>query len=156
MRNRIIHSAFAAMLLWIGTGCRHQVATVVTSASLSEEYCWWAVMRSPLIQDSVADHFAKAFAVAGMVGIERKRLGDTSWVSTMLSPIAPGASRLYSSRVVAYQSGDSTHFRQFVSVARDINAIGLCGELARSAAVHAIAPREPTGEEKLPVWTRVP
>jgi hypothetical protein len=71
---------------------------------------------------------------------------------------------MYSSRVIAYWRGDSTLFRHYIAVgpappggtaersdtmnlaARDI---GLCGDVARAAAIPTVVPRNPTGEETL-------
>ncbi|HEV8365537.1 MAG TPA: hypothetical protein VGQ52_18605 [Gemmatimonadaceae bacterium] len=97
-----------------------------------------------------------------------KRDADTAWSTASATQLDPGAPAIFTSRAIAYWHGDSTHFRYFVGVqpqsqrvARDsINKgkllLGLCSQIARSAAIGWSAPRDPTGDEGLPIWTHKP
>lgn len=141
---------------------------------MTESHCWWAVYRSPLGVDSVAAHYASAFERIGLSEIHAGRAADTAWATA--GPTSLGSDFdgwTYAARVVAYQHGDSTHFRTFVSEAPPANAptvsdsaravgnspvagrhIAFCARLAHLAQVGGTAPREPDGEEKLDVWRR--
>lgn len=130
----------------------------------SEEHCWWAVMRSLLPLDTVATRFERAFNSLGVTPVTSKRIADSVWVNAgrgTVTQIGPG---IYASRVVGYWDGNSTHFRQFVTfipagsdaVNAGARTIAFCSASARAADVQAIVPREPTGEEGLTLWTRVP
>lgn len=161
MRPCSAHAAMSLLLVAVlGAGCRsHPVITKPAAARLNEGYCWWAVMRSPLPPDSVAAHFQRAFTAVGLTGSTWTGSADTAWAHA--GPTALGASgATYGSRVVAYWHGDSTHFRQYVSMAPQpgdsANPIGLCQEIGRAAAVPTSVPREPTGEETLKLWSRIP
>jgi hypothetical protein len=143
--------------------CRHQIplaGATPNAVSLQEEYCWWAVVRSPLPPDSVVARFARAFVEVGLHDERRASVGDTAWVAAGPSPLPGGT--LAMSRVVAFRAGDSTHFRHFIGIAaRAANdsespspLTGLCRDIARAAAVGAVAPRDPTGGESRSVWSR--
>ncbi|MEJ7809568.1 MAG: hypothetical protein WKG32_04040 [Gemmatimonadaceae bacterium] len=164
-------STSAAVLLLLiallGAGCRRRAATTPAPARLSEDHCWWAVLRSTLPPDSVAARFERAFTTVGLTGATRTRSADTAWVHAGPTPLG---GRQHESRAVAYWHGDSTHFRYYVAIApasqgraqpadtleREPGHIGFCGEIARAAAIQTSAPRSPTGEESLTVWTRIP
>jgi hypothetical protein len=167
-----------AILAAAGVGCRQPAPAEAAPVALREGPCWWAVFRTALPPDSVAEHFVRAFDKLGLTRASWTQRGDTTWAHagpTKLDADWRGAT--YAARVVAYRRGDSTHFRHFVSVAPPaggwaasydsvtadgrhvaINpagaSIGFCGMLGRAAAVHGTAPREPDGEEMLPLWTR--
>jgi hypothetical protein len=139
-------------------------AALTPPLALQEEHCWWAVVRSPMRADSVGARFAAAFASVGLSAARTTQLGDTVLVESGPAPIPAWAAGVWASRVVAYPKGDSTHFRHFVAwnaagapdsvvVGR---SIGVCGAITRAAGVRGIAPREPTGEEGQPVWSRRP
>ena len=163
MRQGFSDTAMIMLLIVVlSAGCRsHPVVTTPATARLSEEYCWWAVMRSPLRPDSVAARFQRAFTSVGLTSSTWTRSADTAWAHAGPTALGAGASGpMYESRVVAYWHGDSTHFRQYVSMAPkpgySANKIGLCQDIGRAAAVPTSVPREPTGEESLKLWTRIP
>jgi hypothetical protein len=157
----------------IGAGCRRHRALPVAAPAWAgdEEYCWWAVLRSPLRPDSVAARFAGAFTAVGLTGVAWTRSADTAWAHAGPTALRGAGGATYASRAVAYWHGDSTHFRSYVAVGpppptaqpqpadtlgRGTDRIALCAAIARAAAVRGSAPRSPTGDESLPVWTRVP
>lgn len=168
-------AALMMLLAVLSVGCHHRAVAVPTPTLLSEHYCWWAVLRSPLPPDSVAARFQGAFRAVDLTGITQVRRADTVWVcagpteagSTM--PAGP-AGPTYASRAVAYWHGDSTHYRYYVAIAPPPYGWGqpahsgttwprqmdLCAAIARSAAIPGTAPRNPTGEESLSVWRRRP
>jgi hypothetical protein len=162
LRQGYARTATLIMLLAVlSAGCRsHPVVTTPETARLSEEYCWWAVMRSPLPPDSVAARFQGAFTSVGLTSSTWTRSADTAWAHAGPTALAGASGAMYESRVVAYWHGDSTHFRHYVSMARQpgnsANKIALCQEIGRAAAVPTSVPREPTGEEALKLWTRIP
>ena len=146
------------------SGCHHQAPVLTPTAALREEHCWWAVVRSPLPIDTVTARFERAFSSLGLTGISTKRVSDSSWVRGGPTALAQRGGGTYTSRVVAYSDGQSTHFRQYValvpSASDSLNAgartISFCGSTGQAANVQAIIPREPTGEESLKLWTREP
>ncbi len=152
-------TTLAALLVLLSFGCQRR-ATLASvpprDAALQEDHCWWAVVRSPLSPDSLAERFAAAFTDVGFSSIRQVRVGDTTVVQAGPSSLPSGESDLVASRVVAYSRGDSTHFRHYLAFGGEVSGqrLGLCRDIARTAAVRASAPREPTGEESLPVWTR--
>jgi hypothetical protein len=159
MRQCSTYSAMLPLLIAVlSAGCRaHPVVTAPLTARLSEEHCWWAVMRSPLPPDSVAIRFQRAFTAVGLSASAWTRSADTAWAHAGPTRMS-GAT--YASRVIAYWHGDSTHFRQYISIAAQpsdtINPIGFCQDISRAAAVPTSVPRTPTGEESLKLWTRIP
>lgn len=157
-----------------GAPARTAPAPAVTPALDHEDHCWWAVLHSPLPADTVAARFAYAYKSVGLAGATWARSADTAWAQA--GPTVLGGAHAgwtYAARVVAYQRGDSTHFRTFVSVAAPLGDpslsdsaralgenpgtgrhIGFCAELRHAAQAQGTAPREPDGEEKLDVWRR--
>jgi hypothetical protein len=154
--------------------CRQRPRTevaVVPSASraapLAVEHCWWSTNRSLLGPDSTAARFRSAYATVGFSAVRQGAAGDTAWVqaSPVAFPDAPPGIR-YGMHAVAYQVGDSTHYRYFVaafgagpvprtandSIALIRDVIPRCVAVARAAAIPGIQPAEPTGEERLSVW----
>jgi hypothetical protein len=117
----------------------------------SEQHCWWAVYRTELPLDSVADRFRHAFSSIGLLPSTQARAGDTAWVDAGPSRVADYRGSV-AGRFVGYRAGDSTHFRLFVVT--DSSSIGLCQQILKAAPVGAVALREPDGEEKLSVWRR--
>ncbi|HUQ20688.1 MAG TPA: hypothetical protein VM099_13820 [Gemmatimonadaceae bacterium] len=143
-------------------GCHHQPPKLLAER-LPEEHCWWAVMRSPMPLDSVAESFARSFRSVGLTGVSSKRIADSVWVSAGPTFLAQRGGGTYASRFVGYWDGTNTHFRQFVSFVaspgdtiRDGRTIPFCGATAGATGVIAVIPHEPTGEESLPLWTRIP
>ena len=145
--------------------CQHQAKRLTPPLlAAAEDHCWWAVTRSPLPLDSVVARFAGAFRTVGLDAVSTKRIADSAWVHGGPTVIPEMGGATYESRVVGYWDGSSTHFRQFVSLRQNrsdsANAgqrtIPFCATTARAAAVQAIVPQTPTGEESLKLWTRVP
>jgi hypothetical protein len=174
-RKRFSLAAAPVVVMFIavlGAGCRrHPARTVPIRPQLEEEYCWWAVLRSPLPPDSVAARFQRAFTTVGLTGATWTRSADTAWARA--GPTSLGgryAGATYESRAVAYWRGDSTHFRHYVAIGQRPEGwapaadtvsfggrlIGLCADIARAAAIPTSVPRTLTGEETLPVWRRRP
>jgi len=142
----------------------------VQPAGLKEDYCWWAVLRSTRPPDSVAARFTHAFIQAGFSAVTFKRNADTAWSTASATQLDVAGPAIFTSRAVAYWHGDSTHFRYYVGV-RPVPAqsgaapdsinkgkllLVLCTQIARSAAIGWSQPREPTGDEGLAIWSRVP
>ena len=153
--------ALAFVMLLCGA-CHRHVETRPTVLPPDEDYCWWAVHRSPWKADTVAQHFKRAFDVLGLDSISSTRIGDTIWVSARARP---DTSATFHSRAVAYWHGDSTHYRYYVQVVPTADmlrrgeipsGVGFCGRIAQAAAIVGSTPREPTGDERLPVWTGKP
>ena len=141
-----------------------------------EDYCWWSVFRSPLPVDTVAARFTRAFEILELSSIASTRVADT--VRLYAGPTVLGGAHhggTYAVRVVAYQRGDSTHFRHFVAIAPPATgwpeAIGasargenvglgrhlaFCGELGTVAQTQGTAPRMRDGEESQAVWRNSP
>jgi len=173
-------AALVPLLAAAGAGC-HRAAPAQSAASappaLQEHHCWWAVFRTTLPPDSVAERFVRAFAQLGLRGGTWTQRGDTTWAHAEPTRLDEWRDGMFSARVVAFRVGDSTHFRHFIgnappaggwpaaydSVTADgrhlaINpaaaTIGFCGALGRAAQVHGTAPANPDGEETLDIWTR--
>ena len=127
----------------------------VVPVSLNEEHCWWAVYRTSLPLDTVADRFARAFTAIGFAPSPPSQVGDTAWINAGPSRLSGYEGRPIEARMVAYRAGDSTHFRTFVRTGAS-QAIELCQQIARAAPVGGVTLREPDGEEKLSVWRRRP
>lgn len=158
--------SFLALALTLATACRRPAATAVQPAGLKEDYCWWAVLRSARPPDSVAARFTQAYIQAGFSSVTFKRSADTAWSTASATQLDVAGTAIFTSRAVAYWHGDSTHFRYYVGV-RPVPAqsgaapdtidkgkllLGLCTQIARSAAIGWSQPREPTGDEGLPIW----
>lgn len=138
-------------------GCHRTRQSLLAPAALREDYCWWTAYRTSLPLDTVARRFDGALAAIGLMPSVISRAGDTVWVHAGPSVLPNYAGSPIGARVVAYQAGDSTHFRIFIARAdSSLDHIRLCQQITRAAAVTAFAPREPDGEEKLDVWKRRP
>ncbi len=105
--------------------------------------------------DTVTARFARAFADLGFAPVGHS-IADTAWVSAAPVVLPGSAGGSISARVVAFRLGDSTHFRTFIATPgwKGAQTIPLCGAILRTAAVGAVAPRTPDGEELLGVWQR--
>lgn len=126
------------------------------------------MLRSSRPPDSVAARFTQAFIQAGFPIVTFKRSADTAWATANLARLDTPNAALVSTRAVAYWHGDSTHFRYYVAVrgpeggqASDTTdasrrVLEMCGQIARNAAIGWSAPRNPTGDETLPIWSRIP
>ena len=125
----------------------------VVPVSLKEEYCWWAVYRTSLPLDTVANRFTRAFTSIGFSPSAPSQVGDTAWINVGPSKISAYEGRPIEARMVAYRAGDSTHFRTFVATSES-QAIPLCQQISQAAPVGGVTLREPDGEEKLSVWRR--
>jgi hypothetical protein len=136
-----------------------------------DEYCWWTAIHAALRVDTVGGRFTRAFAAVGLTGVVSRRIGDTVLVRAGPTELPnPKGSALYASRVVAYQSGDSTRFRWYRSitpraddlttVAESLTAHGggieFCGRIGKAVAISGVAPHGPTADDSIPVWERVP
>jgi hypothetical protein len=165
-----------AALLILGiapTACRSRPAVGSLSPDVwpQDEYCWWTNVRTTLPLDTVGQRFSAAFASLGLTPVVSRRLGDTVLVRggpTGLSR-ATGRAR-YASRMVAYQVGDSTRFRWYWSMNPIANngitvgdsasmagdGIGFCGDIGKAVAIHGVGAREPTRDDSVAVWHRVP
>lgn len=155
--------AAITLIVLSGVSCHHQSQSPGPTTA-TEQHCWWAVMRSALPLESVAVRFAGAFSSAGLTSVSIKRVGDSVWIHGGPTALAQFAGNVFDTRVVGYWDGSNTHFRQFVSelpstsasVGQAHQTIPFCGASLEAANVQAIVPKEPTGEESLKLWTRVP
>lgn len=125
----------------------------VVPVSQKEEYCWWAVYRTSLPLDTVANRFAAAFTSIGFSPSAPSQVGDTAWINVGPSILSGYEGRPIEARMVAYRAGDSTHFRTFVATGES-QAISLCQQISQAAPVGGVTLRGPDGEEKLSVWRR--
>jgi hypothetical protein len=155
------------------TGCRSRPAVASISPNVwpHDEHCWWTNVRTTLPLDSVSLRFSGAFASLGLAPVVSRRVGDTVLVRGGPTALNRTTGRArYASRMVAYQVGDSTRFRWYWSInpladsettpAESASVagrgIGLCGEIGKAVAIHGFGAREPTREDSLAVWRRVP
>ena len=127
----------------------------VVPVSLNEEHCWWAVYRTALPLDTVANRFARAFTKLGFAPSAPSQAGDTAWINAGPARLSGYGGRPIEARMVAYRAGDSTHFRTFVATGAS-QAIELCQQISQAAPVGGVTLREPDGEETLSVWRRRP
>jgi hypothetical protein len=119
----------------------------------------------------VGARFTRAFRAVGLTDVVSRRIGDTVLVRGGPTELPnPNGRALYASRAVAYQSGDSTRFRWYRSitpraddtttVADSLTAhgrgIGFCGQIGKVVAISGVAPHDPTPDDSIPVWGRVP
>jgi hypothetical protein len=157
MRIAASRAVLSAIALGLAVyGCRSSRPEVsVVPESLREHHCWWAVYRTSLPVDTVANRFARGFTSMGFVPSAVSRVGDTAWINAGPSPLPGNGPGPIEARAVAYQAGDSTHFRAFVA-GGDSQTISLCQQIFQAAPVGGVALREPDGEEKLSVWRRGP
>jgi hypothetical protein len=163
----------ALLILGIALGaCRSRPApSPAPNVWPHDEYCWWTNVRTTLPLDSVGQRFSSAFTSLGLAPVVSRRLGDTVLVRGGPTPRTRSTGRArYASRMVAYQVGDSTRFRWYWSIAPLDNAamtaadsasaggrgIGFCGDVGKAVAIHGIGSREPTSDDSLAVWRRVP
>ena len=155
MRIASHFAAFTVISLALSTYACNRTPPNVAAApvSLKEEHCWWAVYRSALPLDTVANRFAAAFTSIGFPPSPPSHLGDTAWINVGPSRLLGYEGRSIEARMVAYRAGDSTHFRTFVATGES-QAIELCQQISRAAPVGGVTLREPDGEEKLDVWRR--
>src|SRR3954467_3362104 len=155
MRIALPFAALAGVSLGVSLyGCHPSPRQVsATPVAPNEEHCWWAVYRTSLPLDTVADRFARAFTSIGFAPSPPSQVGDTAWINVGPSRLSGYDGRPIEARMVAYRAGDSTHFRTFVATGGS-QAIELCQQISRAAPVGGVALREPDGEEKLSVWRR--
>lgn len=149
--------AVAASALAISLAACHRARLPAPAPAVMEENaCWWAVIRTGNPVDTVTARFARAFADLGFASLASSRIADTAWVNAAPSVLPGYPGGAVSARVVAYRLGDSTHFRTFIATPGWTGAqtIPLCQAIARTAAVGAVIPRNPDGEELLGVWQR--
>lgn len=168
--------AMFSALIVLGAGCRHRrPAAAPGPAAASESPCWWAVFRSPLPLDTVAAHLVSAFTTLGLTNVSSAQQGDTVRAHAGPTRLDDRFGGTYSARMVAFRRGDSTLYRYFViavppsggwppsrdsvtatgahlSVNPAGSMLGFCIAIANTAQNHGTAPKEPNGEESLPVW----
>jgi hypothetical protein len=127
-------------------------------------------VRTALPVDSVGARFARAYASVGLTDVRSRRVGDTVLVRggpTELSD-PQGAAR-FASRAVAYQVGDSTRFRWYSSITPRAEGIasadssgvsgrriGFCGQVGKAVAISGMTTHDPTADDSIAVWDRVP
>ena len=157
--------------------CQHQQAvSAAAPVAATETSCWWTVYRSGLPVDTVAVHLVSAFSTLGLTGATSVRQGDTAWAHAGPTRIAARFGGTFSARAVAFQRGDSTLYRYFVtaepppggwrngydsvtannthiSVIPAASGLGLCVAIASRAQNGGTAPKAPNGEEALAVWS---
>ena len=162
----------------LGAGCHRQApASAPGPAAVADTPCWWTVFRSPLPVDTVAGHLVNAFITLGLTNATSAQQGDTIRAQAGPRPLDDRFGGTYSARMVAFRRGDTTLYRYFVtavppsggwppshdsvtatgahiSVNPAGSVIGLCVAIGNTSGNHGTAPREPNGEESLPVWRR--
>ena len=171
-----IRTLCAVATLALGAAChRHAPASAPAPIALEESPCWWTVFRSPLPLDTVAAHLVNSFTTLGLTNASSAQEGDTVRAHAGPTRLDDRFGGTYSARMVAFRRGDSTLYRYFVVVepppggwppSRDSvtadgrhvsvnpagSMLGLCYAIANTAGNHGTAPKEPNGEESLPVW----
>jgi hypothetical protein len=155
MRFNRLSPAFIVLLV-LGA-CHHAVPSrtvASTDRDGDEDYCWWSVYRSPLTVDTVVQRFERAFIAAGLNDTVSKAVADTTWATAALPGTVVAGPGIRAARITAFQRGDSTHFRLFASARGGAQLITFCQQQLRAAAVGAVVPPRPNGEEKLAVWRR--
>jgi hypothetical protein len=144
-------------MIGVASGCHQPRVETAPEPVLAEQHCWWSVFSAPLPLDSVTNRFARAFSDAGLAAASPSRAADTTVVRAKATHLGKYGGAVFAARFVGYQIHDSTHFRYYVAASPEATSaqrIGLCHEIASAAAVGATAPRDPDGEETLPVWSR--
>jgi hypothetical protein len=63
-------------------GCRRVASVTPAPMQLDEDHCWWAVLRSTELPDTLASRFQRAFTKVGLNDVRSTRSGDTVWVVT--------------------------------------------------------------------------
>ena len=161
-------------------GCHRQApVSEAVPVAAAETPCWWTVYRSALPLDTVAVHLMNAFSAHGLTGATWERQGDTAWASAGPTRLATRFGGTFAVRAVAFQRGDSTLYRYFVTAAPPAggwrpgydsvtvtgrhmsvtpagSGLGLCVDIASSAQNGGKAPKAPNGEESLPIWSSRP
>jgi hypothetical protein len=172
-----LHRNTTALVLLAGAAfisCRRQTAPVPPAPAVAQwphdEHCWWTSIHTALPVDTVGGRFARAFSSVGLTGIVSQRIGDTVLVRGGPTELLDAKGRaLYASRAVAYQLGDSTRFRWYLSVApradgagsvdssnRGDRSIPFCGQIGKAVAISGMMTRDPTADDSIAVWDRVP
>jgi hypothetical protein len=170
----------AAAAIALGAACQRQAPVAATSpVAASETPCWWTVYRSELPVDTVAVHLVNAFSALGLTDATWVRQGDTAWAHAGPTRLASRFGGTFAARAVAFQRGDSTLYRYFVtaapppggwrhgydsvtvtgghiSVIPASSYLGLCASIASTAQNGGKAPKQPNGEETLAVWSSRP
>src|SRR3982750_4613973 len=104
--SHAVHRSAAALIVSLGGvlyGC-HPLPRQIspTPVSQNEEHCWWAVYRTSLPLDTVANRFARAFASIGFAPSTPSQVGDTAWINVGPSNGAGYGGRQSAARMVAY------------------------------------------------------
>ena len=171
-------ASFAAIAT-IAACHRQAPASASAPVAASETACWWTVYRSGLPVDTVAVHLVNAFSAVGLTDASWVRQGDTAWAHAGPTRIAARFGGTFSARAVAFQRGDSTLYRYFVtaepppggwrkgydsvtvnnthiSVVPASSGLGMCAAIASRAQNGGKAPKAPNGEETMAVWSSQP
>ncbi len=174
-RNRWLASVPALLLLSAGCHRQSRLDTAKPAAAIEETPCWWSVYRAALPVDTVAVHLVNAFTTLGLTGATSEQIGDTAWAHAGPTRLDAWRGATYLARMAAFQRGDSTLYRYFVtvippaggwgpshdsltvdgrhmSVNPAVSPIDFCQAIARTAQNHGTAPSGPNGEESLAVW----
>jgi hypothetical protein len=171
LRRSSACAAIALMLL----ACRHHVEAArgdpLPPAWPGDSHCWWTAVRTSLPVDSVGHRFSRAFASLGLGDVTATRIGDTVLVRGGPTELGGTDQRAqYASRMVAYQRRDSTSFRWYWSITPVAGGratsedsasvtgrgIGFCGDIGKKVSIQGWASREPTHDDSLAVWGRLP
>ena len=169
-----------AVTIALSAACSRQApAPVSAPVAATETSCWWTVFRSELPVDTVAVHLVSAFSTLGLTSATSVQHGDTAWASAGPTRLASRFGGTFSARAVAFQRGDSTLYRYFVtaapppggwghgydsvtitgghiSVVPASSALGLCAAVASTMQNRGKAPKQPNGEELLAIWSSRP
>lgn len=159
MTIRMRPVVLGVMLTALTSSCHRATPPMLAAAPTpNEEHCWSTAFRTAMPVDTVAARFRQAYSSLGLTVANAMSLVDTAWVNASNGAANP-LGKLAGARMVAYRVADSTRFRTYISFfgsGSGAQIISQCQQIAQKAAVHAIAPRESDGEEKLEVWRRRP
>ena len=161
----VLNASLLAVATALIAGCHRTIAQTANEPVVwpTEEYCWWAPLRTTMLPDSVAARYSRAYATLGLTGAGWSHEADTAWAEAGPTVLERAASRaVYAARVVAYRRGDTTLVRPFVAVRSDDSAsvgslsIPFCGDVIRAAHASTTQPRDDEKDDKLPLWRRRP
>jgi hypothetical protein len=151
---------------WLSLGtiaCSQPSPAPAQPAPVSDNYCWWTLLRTVLPPDTVAQRFGSAYRTLGLDEVSVTHSADTAWARsgpTILRDDSTGAS--YASTAIAVRQGDSTSFRYFAEITTPPSAASaapdrmeFCGRIAKAAAIAWSRPRRrPNSADSLSVFMR--
>ena len=170
----------AAAAITLVAACQRQApATGAAPVTTAETPCWWTVYRTDLPLGAVAVRLADAFSNLGLTDAKLVQHGDTAWANAGPTRIAARFGGTFSARAVAFQRGDSTLYRYFVtaepppggwrkgydsvtvtgahiSVIPASSALAACAAISSHAQTGGKAPKAPNGEERVAIWSSRP